>query len=196
MVRPASISEAMRRDPSAREYVEQIERAAGDDFRVNRIGASHAVDPSTSRDAAILNLPRSGSQREAVLRKLVEFGARGATFEELQTATGIESAAKRLTELKAGGWAFATGTTRPTHTGSPASVHMVSEKALHELERERRENFKAAGEARAGSQPAGVTTSAACLASSSADHDDPVSLFGDEPATRRSTSHYADVEAA
>jgi hypothetical protein len=202
VTRPAAVSHLMAEDRSARDYIAQLERVAGDDFRVDRIGASHSTDPGTSQQAAKLNFPRSGNQRRRVLEALVARGSRGATFEELVVDTGIESAAKRLTELVQGGWVFQTEATRPTHTGSPATVHLVSEKALHELERERRANQTVGGQGPASFHDADPVRDQAPPsgegAQPSAVHDpEPVSLFGDEPAPERSaTSHYTDVEAA
>jgi hypothetical protein len=147
-----------------------------------------------------MNLPRSGSQRERVLLKLVEFGATGATFEQLATATGIESAAKRLTELVQGGWAFQTKTTRKTHTGASATVHIVSQLALQELERERRADQTAGGGSASFHDAKPVrdqTPPSGEGAQPSAVHDvEPTGLFGDEPTELRSTSHYSQVEAA
>ncbi len=201
MNRPATIVPLVAQAPAPlREYVERLERAAGDDFRVDRIGASHSSDPGTSQQAARLNFPRSGNQRRRVLEALAARKTNGGTFEELIADTGIESAAKRLTELVQGGWVFQTEATRPTHTGSPATVHLVSEKALHELERERRANTTAGGEGVASRDAAPVldqhpgSPSPAQVEASPADHE-PVALFGDEP-QRPSTSHFTDVEAA
>jgi hypothetical protein len=225
--RPATIVPLVAQAPAPlREYVERLERAAGDDFRVDRIGASHSTDPGTSQQAAKLNFPRSGNQRRRVLEALVARGSNGATFEELVVDTGIESAAKRLTELVQGGWVFQTESTRPTHTGSPATVHLVTEKALVEIQREWRATQTAGGGVSSPSrddetvrdqtpprrevaapsavhQPAGEGRGVPArqgddsgrLPGLSPADPEPVSLFGDEPQQRPSTSPY-DVEAA
>jgi hypothetical protein len=143
--RPATIAPLIAQAPTPlREYVESLERVAGDDFRVDRIGASHSGDPETSSDAARLNFPRSGNQRRRVLEALAA-RSNGATFEELIADTGIRSAAKRLTELKQGGWAFATDAKRPTSQGAPAEVYLASQRAISELERDRRADQTAGG---------------------------------------------------
>jgi hypothetical protein len=151
VTRPATIAPLVDQVPAPlREYIETLERVAGDDFRVDRIGASHAGDPETSSDAARFNFPRSGNQRRHVLEALAA-RTNGATFEQLIADTGIRSAAKRLTELKAGGWAFATGSTRPTSQGGSAEVYLASKRALQELERDRRAHTTADGAARSSS---------------------------------------------
>jgi hypothetical protein len=201
--RPATVAPLVDRAPRPlREYVEQLEHVVGDDFRLDRIGASHAGDPETSTSAARLNFPRSGNQRRRVLEALAA-RTQGATFEELIADTGIKSAAKRLTELVQGGWAIQTDATRLTSQGAKATVHLVSERALQELERDRRAGQSAGGEGsafrgagpmhtigQAPCPPGGVPSSAGNgsavrggepdaapkLSSSTA-----VQLFGDEP---------------
>jgi len=156
-----------------REYVESLERVAGDDFRVDRIGGSHSTDPETSSKAALANFPRSGTQRCRVLEALAARRL-GATFEELVADTGIKSAAKRLTELKAGGWAIATGTSRTTSMGSTAEVHLASKRALQELERDRRADQTAGGGASSLAEHRAVLdqgTPSARVEAPPADHD-------------------------
>lgn len=229
MTRPATVAPLVAQAPRPlREYVEELERQAGDDFRVDRIGASHSADPESSHRAALANFPRSGNQRRRVLEALAARKAGGATFEELIVDTGIKSAAKRLTELKAGGWAIAANTFRKTSMGATAEVYLASAKALSALEAERSPHQAAGGGASSPSTgqairdqgtpcppevaaPSATThgsagggdgvlqgSSAQGPASSSpppADQE-PLSLLDDEPMSLRSTSHYADVEAA
>lgn len=99
----------------------------------NRVGASHSGDPDTSRQAARANAPRSGSQRRRVLDAVAAAGARGVTAEEVAAATGMRSgasgnsAAKRLSELKADGWVAAVpGLHRRTAQGSKAQVYRTT----------------------------------------------------------------------
>lgn len=199
MNRPATIAPLVDQAPRPlREYVEQLERVAGDDFRVDRIGASHSHDPSTSSDAARLNFPRSGNQRRRVLEALAARST-GATFEQLIADTEIKSAAKRLTELKAGGWAFATGSTRPTSQGGSAEVYLASQRALQELQRDRRADQTAGGGDSASFHDAGSVRDEGCApaplgARPSADHE-PAPLFGDEP-EREKRGPYDVMEAA
>jgi len=200
--RPATIAPLVDQAPEPlREYIARLERAAGDDFRVDRVGGVHSGDPESSHYAAKVNFPRSGSQREAVLLKLVEFGADGATFEQLQVATRIESAAKRLTELVQGGWAIQTKATRKTHTGAKATVHIASVKALRELERERRASQTAGGDGFAPSRDAEPVRDCepptAQVAAPSAVEDQATPLFADGHSVKQSaTSAYNAFEDA
>jgi hypothetical protein len=105
----------------------------------DRAGASHRDDPSTSRDAARANFPRSGSQRHRVLQAVADAGQRGLTAEEAAHATGMRSgvsgnsAAKRLSELKQAGYVESVGLTRKTANGCEAQVFAATAKALREL---------------------------------------------------------------
>lgn len=97
----------------------------------NRLGR-FAAGSSTSRKAALDNYPRSGTQRDVILRALVAAGPRGATSDELHAALGMpnQSIKPRLGELRDGGWAYQTGDTRPSLTGSAVDVYAATEKGV------------------------------------------------------------------
>jgi hypothetical protein len=75
------------------------------DPRVRQLG-KFARKSETSRQGALANYPRSGSQRERVLREVILSGDRGMTREELESATtlGGNTVRPRVRELIDGGW--------------------------------------------------------------------------------------------
>lgn len=94
----------------------------------NRVGPSHRNDPSTSRRAALGNMPRSGTQRARVLTALLAAGD-GATDFELGKTLGIlrTAAGTRRHELAEQGLVTATERERETDTpGSMAQVHVLT----------------------------------------------------------------------
>lgn len=93
----------------------------------NDEGPSHRGDPATSRIAARLNAPRSGTQRARVLLALAE---RAQTDYELERRLGLKhsSVGTRRGELVEGGFVEITDETRLTDTGSPAAVWRVTAK--------------------------------------------------------------------
>lgn len=97
----------------------------------NTVGAFHGAAsdaPETEREAAKLAFPRTGSDRLRVLVLLLDRGDRGATDEEIAEELGLRlyTAAPRRNELKRDGWVEASGDKRPTTTGTPATVWVVT----------------------------------------------------------------------
>jgi len=84
-----------------------------DDPGRNRLGG-YARDSATSRNAALANFPRSGTQRLAVLQAVYLAGPRGATSDEISARHGIRlySVKPRLLELRRGGWVARNGDVR------------------------------------------------------------------------------------
>lgn len=81
-------------------------------FEVVRAQAHRTTDPDTSRLAALQAQPRIGSQRARVLDRIRSSGIYGQTAREVEQATGIERAGRRVSELKQGGHIVATGDRR------------------------------------------------------------------------------------
>lgn len=101
----------------------------------NRVGGSRRTDPATSANAALKNLPRSGSQRDRALVMVAVSGDRGCTRDELQRRTGIDlqSLSPRISELKSGGWIEAAPTTRPSDEGADMEVYILTQKGRLEF---------------------------------------------------------------
>ena len=98
----------------------------------NRIGAFHgpASDaPETERAAAISVYPRTGTARRAVLDAIAAAGDRGMTDEEvaLKCRLRLYTAAPRRNELVRDGWARDSDERRPTTTGTPAVVWVLTD---------------------------------------------------------------------
>ena len=86
-------------------------------------GAAH---PSTSHEAALRVLPKSGTQRRRVLTALMmaAFGGHGLTDEELQDQLDMNPSSERprRIELQQMGWIENSGQTRVTRSGAKAIV--------------------------------------------------------------------------
>lgn len=91
----------------------------------------------TEAVAAWQNLPRSGSQRLRVLEAIARAGDEGRTDAELEDRLGMlrPSPGNRRGELVAGGWVRDSGRRRPTRTGSPAVVWVLTEAGRARLTR-------------------------------------------------------------
>lgn len=101
------------------------------------IGEFHHPDsgaPETERYAAIAQYPKSGTDRRRVLDFIAARGDEGATDEEIALGLNMRhyTAAPRRTELRDGGWVGDSGKRRPTTTGSPAAVWVLSERGREE----------------------------------------------------------------
>jgi hypothetical protein len=84
----------------------------------------------TSRQAAIDNFPRSGSQRRFVLDAIVAAGVVGLTREQIgDLGLTAGSVSPRVVELIRAGWIEETGTTRTTRQGSAAKVLTITRRA-------------------------------------------------------------------
>lgn len=91
-------------------------------------------ESSTSRKAALDNYPRSGTQRESILKMVALHAEDGRTRDELCVALGLDvsSVNPRIAELKEGGWIEQDGDrTRKTRRGSEAAVMVLTDKALN-----------------------------------------------------------------
>lgn len=104
-----------------------------DDPSENRLGP-FASDSDTSRKAALANFPRSGSQRNRILRA-VEESRNGMTRPEIAEDLGISenSVRPRVKELIEGGWLEDTDDTRLTDSGQEASVLFATDKKRPKL---------------------------------------------------------------
>lgn len=96
---------------------------------IGQLGLWHAVDPSTSREAALDNFPRAGNQASMILEAMAAAPERDWTFVELTIELGMYSAQKRLSDLKRGGWVKTNGERRATTTGSLAECYVLSDAA-------------------------------------------------------------------
>lgn len=105
-----------------------------DDPRQNRMPGFRRSDPGTSKKGAFDAYPRSGSQRWKALMAVRSTYPRGATYEEVVKATGINGVWKRLSELKQGGWITARGQRRVS-TGSEADIYYLTVKGSDALEK-------------------------------------------------------------
>lgn len=83
----------------------------------------------TERAAAWATMPRAGTQRLRVLLAIALAGDAGRTDEELELGLEMRrpSPGNRRGELVAGGWVRDSGRTRPTTSGSPAVVWILTE---------------------------------------------------------------------
>jgi len=90
-------------------------------------------DPETSRMAAVSAWPRAGSQRERILRAIIDSPA-GLTYDGAAEATGIVgvSTSTRISELARAGWIEQNGE-RETSAGGKAVVWIATEKAREVL---------------------------------------------------------------
>jgi hypothetical protein len=95
---------------------------------------ARSTDPSTSKEAALRNKPRAGTQRAKLLGAIVAAGPRGMTAEEASRDTGIRlnSASTRMSELIRGGWITeSAGGQRRTSGGEKAIVYIAKSGASH-----------------------------------------------------------------
>lgn len=96
----------------------------------NRIGPSQSHS-ATSKNAAIDNYPRSGSQRHRVLVAIATAGERGKTRDELEIELQLpgSSVRPRVVELESGDFITAhPEKTRTTQNGSEARVLVLTER--------------------------------------------------------------------
>lgn len=104
--------------------------------------AAIQADPrDTSEWAQWAVLPRTGSQRLAVLDFIIGRGEEGATHQEIRdgivTDAGgqlsYSSSTTRPQELEKGGWIMDSGMRRETRAGNPAIVWVLSEEGRWKL---------------------------------------------------------------
>jgi hypothetical protein len=114
------------------------EGPAAEDPAADGLGGFTA-DSDTSRQAAIDNYPRSGSQRHRILLCIIAAGHDvGRTAHEVAKETGIYygSVTPRIGELKRGGWIEASEWTRRSEHDSEAEVLLATDKALAHVAKE------------------------------------------------------------
>lgn len=149
VVRGPSHSRMLRRQP--REMVVPVDYRAlvraldgagiepGDAFYVSRVppirhdenrAGPHVKGSRTSRDAALANAPRSGTQRATILSYVCGTSDRGVTRDELVALTGFRysSVGPRVLELIRGGFIVETDRVRKTVSGNDAVVLVATEK--------------------------------------------------------------------
>lgn len=105
-----------------------------------RIGGFRKDDRATSRAAAISQYPRSGSNKLRVLEEFVAAGSRGLTHGELTERLSPGNVAtstwrSRADELEDGGWLVDSGFVRPSPSGRPSTVWILSDAAKQEIQR-------------------------------------------------------------
>lgn len=85
---------------------------------------------TTSRKAALQNYPRSGTQRNTILRLAAEMRDYGITRDRVVERLGMKESSvhPRVLELLEGGWLEETDRTRPTRTGADAIVMVATPK--------------------------------------------------------------------
>lgn len=90
---------------------------------------ARTTDPPTSHRAARAAAPRAGSQRDRILRAILD-APLGLNYDEVSEATGIVgvSTSTRISELARDGWIEQAGE-RETSAGGTAIVWVASEKA-------------------------------------------------------------------
>lgn len=94
-----------------------------------------------SRQAALSNFPRSGTQRATILYRISRAGAKGATRDELAEwlGLGVSTVNPRVRELLDGGWLEVASDpqgkrrTRKTRAGQAAAVMVLTARAEAEL---------------------------------------------------------------
>lgn len=93
---------------------------------------------ATEKAAAYDVLPRSGTQRLRVLYAIARAGWRGRTDQELEDELEMQrpSPGNRRGELMTGGWVRDSGERRPTRTGNPAVVWVLTDEGRERLAQE------------------------------------------------------------
>ena len=86
----------------------------------------------TSKAAAHFIAPKAGSLRWRVLRFIIKQGSKGGTDEEIEIASGRkhQTISARRRELVLGGFVRWNGAKRINTSGSPASVHIATDKGM------------------------------------------------------------------
>lgn len=110
---------------------ERCDLALSEPFEVVRAVGARTTDPSTSKLAALRQMPRSGSQRAVILNAIRQAGHRGMTQHEVALACPqIGGVWKRISELKQGGHVIECGSRRDPLTQTENTVYVVpSERA-------------------------------------------------------------------
>lgn len=118
----------------------------GEAFYVSRVppvdrrhdGGARTSDPSTSKRAAKLVAPRTGTQRWSLLSEFSrvfhnDVERDGWTAEEASEAIGVPGAWRRVSELLQGGYIEPTGAERKTRSGTDAGVYRITDKGREVL---------------------------------------------------------------
>jgi hypothetical protein len=120
-------------DMTASRVTQEPQGKVAEDFAANDLGGFTASS-ATSRQAAILNYPKSGLHRHRILMAVFRSGPHGKTFDEVRNEESIYGADRRMSELVDAGWLERTERTRRTIHGAEANVMVCSPKAVQEIQ--------------------------------------------------------------
>lgn len=110
--------------------VSAVDEARHADLDTQHLGP-FVKDSKTSRQAALDNYPRQGSQRFRILNYILNYGPQ--TSDDLEEALNLshQSVGPRMLELRKGGWLEPTGGERETRRGSTATLYGPTPKAIY-----------------------------------------------------------------
>ncbi len=91
-------------------------------------------DPGTSKAAARIVYPRTGTMRHRCLMHINSCGYNGATYEDVELATGIRDPWKRISELVQSGLVRPQGIRKIRATGADAQVYVTTALGVHMIE--------------------------------------------------------------
>jgi hypothetical protein len=111
------------------EALDELGIEPGDDFKVKTTVALEHHDDS------IFEAPRSGSQRDRILKLAVERGHVGITSDEVSDELGIpiQSARPRVKELRDGKWLHETSKRRRSNADATVPVLIATQKGFNAL---------------------------------------------------------------
>lgn len=95
---------------------------------------SRTSDPDTSKAAARMIYPRTGTMRHRCLMHINSCGYTGATYEDVETATGIRDPWKRISELVQSGLVRPQGTRKILATGADGQVYVATALGVYMIE--------------------------------------------------------------
>lgn len=95
---------------------------------------SRISDPNTSKAAARMVFPRTGTMRHRCLMHIHSCGYNGATYEDVEIATGIRDPWKRISELVQSGLVRPHGTRKIQATGADGQVYVTTALGVHMIE--------------------------------------------------------------
>lgn len=114
-----------------------FDRSLSDPGR-DSVGAHHRHGGDTERRAAYEAMPGSGTTRRRVLTSIAAAGEWGRTDQELEEELGLlrPTGGNRRGELVDGGWVRDSGRRRPTRSGKPAIVWILTAPGRERFDRE------------------------------------------------------------
>lgn len=95
-------------------------------FEVVRATGARSSDPDTSKQAALANEPRRGTQRAKALDAFRRAYPHALTAAEVESFTGIKGVWKRISELKQGGHIVQVGVRRNPGSGTDAETFTIA----------------------------------------------------------------------